>query len=241
MKSDVSKPGSKASKRKDPEPESTMTHKEIKEYSGRYNISWQQVFQLNAEFWSLITIEQEEKEVKRDMDLADPSHKEDREPQDKRIGIEADGPSISLKIFLDFTTSLADKFKEVNKRLISAFGIDTSNENTRIVWDQFLSLKCFLELFTLGPEELEVLWLKALDPRSIFLVPVCQFQDFLEKLARGSMSEEPTLVSEVFSKEMMTLLKLEGCLTGAQGKECIDMTLLKNRVQEGEISIEIFN
>jgi hypothetical protein len=52
-----------------------------------------------------------------------------------KIGIEADGPSISLKIFLDFTTSLADKFKDVNKRLITAFGIDTSNDNTRIVWD----------------------------------------------------------------------------------------------------------
>jgi hypothetical protein len=127
---------SAGSKRKESEPESTMTHKEIKEYSGRYNISWQQVFQLNAEFWSLITIEQEEKEVKRDMDLPDPSYKEDREPQqDRKIGIDADGPSISLKIFLDFTTSLADKFKDVNKRLISAFGIDTSNENTRIVWD----------------------------------------------------------------------------------------------------------
>jgi hypothetical protein len=38
------------------------------------------------------------------------------------------------------------------------------------------------------------------------------------------MSEEPTLVSEVFSKEMMQLMRLEGCLTGAAGKECIDMT-----------------
>ena len=49
--------------------------------------------------------------------------------------MEADGPSISLKIFLGYTTSLADKFKDVNKRLISAFGIDTSNDNVRIEWD----------------------------------------------------------------------------------------------------------
>ena len=91
------------------------------------------------------------------------------------MGIEADSPSISLKIFLDFTTSLADKFKDVNKRLISAFGIDTSNDNTRIVWDQFLSLKSFLELFTLSTKELEKLWLKALDPRSISMVPVAEF------------------------------------------------------------------
>ena len=86
---------------------------------------------MDAEFWSLITIESEEKE-KKQPDFGGDSE----EPQsEKKLGIEADSPSISLKIFLDFTTSLADKFKDVNKRLISAFGIDTSNDGTRIVWD----------------------------------------------------------------------------------------------------------
>jgi hypothetical protein len=113
--------------------ESTMTHKEIEEFSARFNITWQQVFQLDAEFWSLITIESEEKE-KKEPEFEQKGEIE--EPQsEKKLGIEADSPSISLKIFLDFTTSLADKFKDVNKRLISAFGIDTSNDGTRIVWD----------------------------------------------------------------------------------------------------------
>jgi hypothetical protein len=56
-----------------------------------------------------------------------------------------------------------------------------------------------MELFTLETKELEKLWLKALDPRSISMVPVAEFTDFLERLARGSMSEKPTAVSEVFS------------------------------------------
>ena len=42
--------------------ESTMTHKEIEGYSAKYNLRWRQIFQLDAEFWSLITIESEEKE-----------------------------------------------------------------------------------------------------------------------------------------------------------------------------------
>jgi hypothetical protein len=84
---------------------------------------------------------------------------------------------------------LADRFKDVNKRLISAFGIDTSNENVRIEWDQFLNLKCFLEKFTLSDEELENLWLKALDPRGLSIVPYDDFKSFLERLARGSMSD----------------------------------------------------
>ena len=102
----------------------------------------------------------------------------------------------------------------MNKRLISAFGIDTTNENVRIEWDQFLSLKCFLELFTLDQTELEDLWLKALDPRGLAIVPFSDFKTFLERLARGSMSEKPTAVSETFSTGMMTLMELEGCVIG---------------------------
>ena len=39
-----------------------MTHQEIEGYSQKYSLKWQQIFQLDAEFWSLITIESEEKE-----------------------------------------------------------------------------------------------------------------------------------------------------------------------------------
>ena len=134
--------------------------------------------------------------------------------ENKKVGLEAEGPSISLKIFLNFQTKLANRFADVNKRLISAFGIDTTNENVRIEWDQFLSLKCFLELFTLDQTELEDLWLKALDPIGLAIVPFSDFKTFLERLARGSMSEKPTAVSETFSTGMMTLMELEGCVIG---------------------------
>lgn len=165
------------------------------------------MFSLDAEFWSLITIEQEEKEKEEERKKSKENDKldlpggndEDDEAENKKPGLDTDEPSVPLKIFLDFTTSLADKFKDVNKRLISAFGIDTSNENVRIDWDQFLSLKSFLELFTLKNQQLEDIWLKALDPRGLSLVPVNEFQGFLERIARGSMSEQPTAVSEVFS------------------------------------------
>ena len=113
---------------------------------------------------------------------------------------------------------MADKFKEVNKRLISSFGIDTSNDNVRIVWDQFLSLKCFLELFTLKSVQLEDIWLKALDPRGLSMVPKEEFKNFLEKIARGSMSDQPTAVSDVFSTEMMNLLRLENCISSNNPK-----------------------
>lgn len=81
--------------------------------------------------------------------------------------MQVDGPSITLKIFKENITSLSEKFPDVNSRLIQAFGIDTSNDNVNIEWDQFLSLKCFLELFTLSEDELQSIWMKALDPRGL--------------------------------------------------------------------------
>jgi hypothetical protein len=100
---------------------------------------------------------------------------------------------------MNYTPSLADKFNDVNKRLISALGVDSTNENVRIEWQHFLSLKCFLELFTLGKEELEDIWLKALDPRGLALVSQDDFYRFMERMARGSMSAEPTEVSVAFA------------------------------------------
>ena len=55
------------------------------------------------------------------------------------------------------------------------------------------------------------------------------------------MSEHPTAVSEVFSQEMMTLMRLEGCITGAKDKECINMIVVRSKVADEEISIELFN
>ena len=66
-----------------------------------------------------------------------------------------DGPTIALWVFLKYTNSLSDKFKKVQLRLISAFGIDVSNDNVRIDWEQFLRLKRFLELFVCSEEELQ--------------------------------------------------------------------------------------
>ena len=101
---------------------------------------------------------------------------------------------------MENTTSLSDKFLDVNKRLIQAFNIDTTNDNVNIEWDQFLSLKCFLELFTLKEDELKTIWIKALDPRGLSNVPLDDFKNFIERLARGSMSDTETPISRVFSE-----------------------------------------
>ena len=134
---------------------------------------------------------------------------EEGEVQEERqkVGMQADGPSIPLWVFLKYTAALQTTFREINKRLISAFGVDSSNENMRLDWEQYVSLKCFFELFTTSQDQLEDIWMKALDPRGLAQVKIDDFKDFMEKIARGAMSEEPTHVSKSFSEEMLTMLK----------------------------------
>jgi hypothetical protein len=50
------------------------------------------------------------------------------------------------------------------------------------------------------------------------MVPKEEFKNFLEKIARGSMSDQPTAVSDVFSTEMMNLLSLENCISSNNPK-----------------------
>jgi len=52
--------------------------------------------------------------------------------------------------------------------LIGAFGLDTENENTRIDWEQYIGLKCFLEKFTVGKEIKEEIWMKIIDPKTVY-------------------------------------------------------------------------
>lgn len=55
--------------------------------------------------------------------------------------------------------------------------------------------------------------MKALDPRGLSFIPVSQFKNFIERLARGSMSDTPTPVSRVFSDQLMEMLEVENCFS----------------------------
>ena len=99
-----------------------------------------------------------------------------------------------------------------------------------------------MELFSSTPDELEAIWLKALDVRGVAQVAVDDFVEFMENLARGSMSEEPTAVSINFSKEMMQMMQIEGCVDGKEDKQYIDIKVLRHKIkQEQTIDIDVFN
>ena len=132
--------------------------------------------------------------------------------------IDQEQRAVQLKTFMKYTTSLYDKFKDVQIRLISAFGIDTSNEHTKIEWDHFINIKRFLELFICTQDELEDIWIKVIDSRGLAFVDEDEFVEFFEKLARGCMNEEPTSVSSTFSVTLVKMLDAEGCMVGPEGQ-----------------------
>jgi len=100
-----------------------------------------------------------------------------------------------------------------------------------------------LEIYTLESPELEKLWLKALDPVGLSMVPVKDFQTFIERIARGSMSDEPTAVSSVFSESMMTLMEKEDCVSDNRHSmdRCVDISKLRRKLQTKVIDVELFN
>ena len=240
-------------KKKEPEMvERTISHEQVDQWSKEYSLSWQQVFCLDSEFWSLISIENQEKEkgkqraVGKDTKNLESMYKDDFEKsgfsgaEDKKKILEPTHPTIQLKVFMNYTKVFYSKFKGVILRLISAFGIDITNEHSRIDQVQFLKMKCFFELFTIQKEELQNLWMKILDPRGLAIIQVEEFKQFIERLARGTISSKPTIVSETFSVDFVTMLKAEGCLADSDTK--VNLNRLRERmVKQEAIDVELFN
>jgi hypothetical protein len=61
----------------------------------------------------------------------------------------------------------------------------------------------------LPKDELENIWLKAIDPKGLGTVHKDDFYNFMERIARGSMSQEPTEVSKEFTRLIMDLMRME--------------------------------
>jgi hypothetical protein len=51
---------------------------------------------------------------------------------------------VSLDYFLRFSESIKDLFEDVLRSILSAFGIDATNDTSRINFDAFVRIKCFL-------------------------------------------------------------------------------------------------
>lgn len=94
---------------------------------------------------------------------------------------------ISLSCLLEFSDIKQDKFDDILERIIFAFGIDYKDENSRIEFDMYVRLKCFLKYYTIEKEDLTKIWMKILNPNSNISLPKDELLDLFERFARGKI------------------------------------------------------
>eukprot|EP00347_Sterkiella_histriomuscorum_P008838 403343544 len=225
-----------------------LTYKDIEMWASKYDLSWKEIFELDSEFQSLLKIEKETKEVllKRVQEMRfDPSidiklvQKEISQIPQTEQKIGDNEPGMTLSTFKQYSKMLGGKAKEIKKNIIQAFGVDVSNKNSKIEWEQYLLMNCFLKYFTLQKEQLIKIWIKILDPNGLRHIQMKKLIEFLEILARGTTTDEHTLVSKAYARNLIKCFEKEDCLS-ENGNEVL-MEKVEEAFKNGTIEIEILN
>ena len=92
---------------------------------------------------------------------------------------------VSLSCLLEFSDIVQDKFEDIMERIIFAFGIDFKDENSRINFDMYVKIKCFLKYYTIELDDLKKIWLKIINPSNMAALSKEQLMDLFERFARG--------------------------------------------------------
>lgn len=147
---------------------------------------------------------------------------------------------VTLACLLEYSDIKQDKFDDIMNRIIFAFGIDYRDINSRIDFDMYVRIKCFMKHYTISPEELLKMWLKIINPSGSLTLTKDELQDLFERFARGNIQSQKILVSAHFSESMIKLLEKEGCENPEEPKEIV-VAEIENRIKDGVIDIEVFN
>ena len=130
---------------------------------------------------------------------------------------------IGLGALLKYSTISNDRFDDITRRLIAGFGLDWSNENAKVSFETFCRIHSFLTYFTTERSELTRLWVKILNPNQLPTMSCAEFEDLIERFARGLSISEPTLVSLKFAADVLQMLRDKGC--------CDDDQILMDRLK----------
>mmetsp|Transcript_34855 Transcript_34855/g.45886 ORF Transcript_34855/g.45886 Transcript_34855/m.45886 type:complete len:199 (-) Transcript_34855:120-716(-) len=147
---------------------------------------------------------------------------------------------ITLTCLLQFSDIKQDKFDDIMNRIIFAFGIDYRDPNSRVDFDMYVRIKCFMKYYTISKEDLTKMWFKIINPSANVSLPKDELEDLFERFARGKIQSQKILVSAHFSENMIKLLEREGCENPEEPKEIL-MSEVNRKIEDGTINIELFN
>ena len=68
---------------------------------------------------------------------------------------------------------------------------------------------------------------------------VAEMHDLFERFCRSQSLSKPTLVSDTFGKQMIRLLKFEGCLINDDTR--VDLKVLRTKMEDGTFEPQLFN
>ena len=126
------------------------------------------------------------------------------------------------------------------ERIIVAFGIDYKDKNSRIDFDLYVRIKCFMKYYTISVAELKKIWLKIINPSAALCLPKDEVMDLFERFSRGRIQSKKILVSAQFSENMIEILTSEGCLNPENDQD-IMMEVVADKLDDGTFDIELFN
>ena len=130
---------------------------------------------------------------------------------------------MNLDTLLKFSDLGNEMFEDITCRIVSSFGVDGSNKNAIIDFQAFCRINCLLKYHTISGLELIKIWIKILNPAGVNTQNRDEMVDFFERFARGSMTEQPSLISHTFALHMLELFEREDCIDEL---DRVDMNML---------------
>ena len=147
---------------------------------------------------------------------------------------------VSLSVLIQYSDIKQDKFDDIMDRILFAFNIDPKDSNSRIDFNLYVRMKCFVKYYTIPTDELIRIWIRIINPGSLVSLPKEELMDLLERFSRGKIQSQKILVSATFSEQMIKILEMEGC-TDPEHTDDILISSILEKLEDGTYDIELFN
>ena len=109
--------------------------------------------------------------------------------------------------------------------------------NPKITFSKFLELESLLRRFTASEQTYVDFWFNFFNPYNLPDLNRADLEKSLELLARGSYTQESTLISKTFARRVYEDWVNKGCQVKGDA-DAIDSFLLKKKMQSGEVHID---
>ena len=139
---------------------------------------------------------------------------------------------------------LKDKHPTIQLAMLDAMGIKTHNMSTAsISWHQFITINTILTHHCATKEQYVDFWLRFINPGAKKSVSRSEFEERMELLARGRFTEDKTLISINYAKQLYQMFAAVNCLCSDEdeNKGDLDLEKVAKRLRTEAINIGYLN